>query len=373
MVSFHGRPFLDYLLELLREQGFERVLLLLGYRAEAVVDHFGDGRDFGLEISYDVTDPDDLTSKRVRSAAALLDETFLLLYCDNYWPLPFHDIWRSYLEGGAPVQVTVYANDDGYTRDNVQVDDDGSVVTFDPTRATPGLAGVEIGFALIARDHVLPLLRDDLSFEGAVYRALAERRALRAYRTSHRYYSVGDHRRLEATRIFLERRPAILLDRDGVLNARPPRAEYVTKPDEVRWLPGALEGLQVFAEAGWRVVVLSNQAGIGRGLVTTAEVDAVNERMRRDAEAAGGRIDAFYYCPHHWDDGCACRKPRPGLLFAAQRDHHLDLTRTTFIGDDERDAEAAVAAGALPLLLREGDSLLDVSRTLVREREGAAA
>jgi D-glycero-D-manno-heptose 1,7-bisphosphate phosphatase len=107
--------------------------------------------------------------------------------------------------------------------------------------------------------------------------------------------------------------------------------------------------------------------------MSTAEVDAVNERMRRDAAAAGGRIDAFYYCPHDWDEGCDCRKPRPGLLFAAQRDHQLDLTRTTFVGDDERDVEAALAANALPLLLPEGESLLEATRTLVARRDGVAA
>ena len=68
--------------------------------------------------------------------------------------------------------------------------------------------------------------------------------------------------------------------------------------------------------------------------------------MRAEAAAAGGRIDAIYHCPHDWDEGCACRKPRPGMLFQAQRDHHLDLTRTFFVGDDERDGQAAAAAGA---------------------------
>jgi histidinol-phosphate phosphatase family protein len=89
------------------------------------------------------------------------------------------------------------------------------------------------------------------------------------------------------------------------------------------------------------------------------------EKYIAEAEAAGGRIDAFYYCPHGWDEGCACRKPRPGLLFQAQRDFHLDLTRTTFVGDDERDEAAALAAGCRPALVAEDVGLLEVTRALL--------
>ncbi len=168
------------------------------------------------------------------------------------------------------------------------------------------------------------------------------------------------------------RRRAVFLDRDGVLNERPPRAEYVTRPDDVRWLPGAREALRRFTEAGWRVVVVSNQAGVGRGVMSEDDVRAVNEQLKRDAEQHGGRIDAFYYCPHDWDAGCDCRKPRPGMLFRAQRDFHLNLNRTVFIGDDDRDAEAALAAGCRPLLVSDDVPLLDLADELLsRELEVA--
>jgi D-glycero-D-manno-heptose 1,7-bisphosphate phosphatase len=366
MVPFHGKPFLGHVVDMLRDQGFERVLLLLGYLPEVIIDHFGDGSAYGVSVEYDVTDPDDLTAHRVAHARASLDETFLLLYCDNYWPMRFDDMWARYLESGAPAQITVYANHDGYSRSSVIVGDDGFVEVFDRGRTTPGLQGVEISYALLDRDTVLPLLpaHQEL-FEQAVYPPLAERHQLSAYWSEHRYYSVGGHARLPLTEAFLARTPTVILDRDGVLNERPPRAEYVRRPEDVRWLPGSLEALRLFREAGWRVLVVSNQAGVGRGVMTDEDVRAVNDRLRADAEAAGGRIDAFYYCPHDWDDGCACRKPAPGMLFAAQRDHHLDLTRTPFLGDDERDAQAADAAGAPSALVGDGTSLLDLTRRLL--------
>src|ERR1700740_3583149 len=87
MIEFHGRPFLAYLIEMLRDEGFERVMLLLRYRASVIMDYFGDGRDFGIGISYSVSPPEDLTVRRVQLARDQIESRFLLLYCDNYWPI----------------------------------------------------------------------------------------------------------------------------------------------------------------------------------------------------------------------------------------------------------------------------------------------
>ena len=369
MVEFHGRPFLEYLVEMLREQGFERVLMLLGYLPHVIIDHFGDGGRLGVRIEYDVTDPDDLTAFRVQHAQERIDDTFLLMYCDNYWPMRFDDMWAAYLASGAPAQVTVYGNADGFSRDSVIVGADGFVEVFDRDRTTPGLKGVEISYAILDKAAVLPLLPEDRQelFEVAVYPPLARRRRLHAYWSEHPYYSVGGLDRLARTERFLARRPAVLLDRDGVLNERLPRAEYVRRPEDFRWLPGAREALARFAAAGYRVIVVSNQAGIGRGLMSEADLGAVHDRMRAEAAAAGGRIDAIYHCPHDWDAGCACRKPRPGMLFQAQRDFDLDLTRTPFFGDDPRDAEAARAAGCPFVPVDDGRTLARAAAELLAD------
>jgi D-glycero-D-manno-heptose 1,7-bisphosphate phosphatase len=366
MVPFHGKPFMGYTVDMLREQGFESVLMLLGYLPEVVMDHFGEGSDYGVEIDYDVLSADDLTAYRIQHAADRIDDTFLLLYCDNYWPMRFDDLWSSWVESGAPAQITVYSNRDGYTRDSVIVGENGFVEVFDRGRTTPNLKGVEISYALLDKATVLPLLPDHQElFEQAVYPALTARGELHAYWTEHRYYSVGDHRRLPLTEEFMARRPTIILDRDGVLNVRPPRAQYVCTPEEFRWLPGSLEALAMYKEAGWKVLVVSNQPGIARGYMTEADLEAVHERMLLETREAGGEIETIYYCPHGWDEGCFCRKPQPGMLFDAQREHHLDLTRTTFIGDDERDGEAADAAGCGFLMVDEENSLLDRTRRIL--------
>ncbi|MGH7340452.1 MAG: HAD-IIIA family hydrolase, partial [Candidatus Rokuibacteriota bacterium] len=243
----------------------------------------------------------------------------------------------------------------------------------DKSCTSPGLQGVEISYALMTRS-VLDLLTDDsVPFEVAVYPRLAERRQLLGHVTDHRYYSIGSHRRLPLTEAFFQRHPTVILDRDGVLNKRPPRAEYVKTWAEFEWLPGAREALRLFHEAGYRVIVVSNQAGIARGAMTEASLIEIHERMKAEAAAGGGRIDAIYVCPHNWDAGCECRKPKPGLLFQAQREHHLDLSRAWFVGDDERDGQAADAAGCPCVLLGEGEPLVDVALTLINKPSQAGA
>jgi D-glycero-D-manno-heptose 1,7-bisphosphate phosphatase len=167
------------------------------------------------------------------------------------------------------------------------------------------------------------------------------------------------------TEAFFRRRPAVVLDRDGVLNKRPPKAQYVRSWNEFEWLPGAKEALRLLKENGYRVIIVSNQAGIGRGAMTETDLQDIHERMQQDAKESGGHIDAIYYCPHGWDDGCECRKPKPGLLFQAQHDLNLDLSRTVFIGDDERDAWAADAAGCGSILVSEKTPLLEIAKKLI--------
>jgi D-glycero-D-manno-heptose 1,7-bisphosphate phosphatase len=342
LIPFHGRPFLDHVIELLGDQGFESVLLLLGWKPELFAERLGDGSRWGLSIDYRVTPPEALTARRVLDAVDVLDDNFLLLYCDNYWPMRFARVWEQYQRAGQPCQVVVYANRDQYTRSSVIVDD-GLVTRFDRDRVAPGLSGVEISYAIIDKATAVPLLEQhpEELFEVAVYQPLAERGQLGAYWSEHRYYSVGSMRRLPLTHRFLSRHPTVILDRDGVLNERPARAEYVTHPRDFRWIDGSLEALRSLNEAGWRTVVVSNQAGIARGHMTDTDLAEITGYMMYTAARAGGRIDGFYACPHGWDDGCLCRKPLPGMLAQAQRDFDLDLTRTFFIGDDERDLEAA--------------------------------
>lgn len=365
MIPFYGKPFLEYLLEQLKHQGIKKVLLLLGYMPYKICDYFGGGGTLGLQIEYSITDVGDETGRRIKLARDKLDSCFLLMYCDNYWPMTITKMWEQFVSSEAIAQITAYSNKDHYTRNNMQVNRQGLVMCYDKNRRANNLNCVEIGYALMQKEVVDFIPDGNVNFEKTVYPVLVEKGKLFAYRTDHRYYSIGSHERLPLTNLFFRRRPAIILDRDGVLNKKPPKAHYVKKWNEFQWLPGAIEAIRLLKSGGYVVIIVTNQAGIARGMMTESDLASIHRQMKAELAQYGASIDAIYYCPHGWDDGCECRKPKPGMLFQAQRDFHLDLSRTFFIGDDERDEQAGEAAGCPTLLVAPNISLLHLVKNRV--------
>ncbi len=155
-------------------------------------------------------------------------------------------------------------------------------------------------------------------------------------------------------------RPAIFLDRDGVINEN--RDDYVKSWAEFVFLPGVLEALRRLAESRFAVVVISNQSAVGRKRMDAAALEEINQRMRHEIARAGGRIDGVFYCPHHPAEACSCRKPRPGLLQQAAASLGLDLGRSFLVGDAQSDVEAALNAGCRPVLVLTGRGSEQVTR-----------
>ena len=144
----------------------------------------------------------------------------------------------------------------------------------------------------------------------------------------------------------------VILDRDGVINHD--SASYIKSPAEWKPIPGSLEAIALLNQAGYRVLVATNQSGVGRGLFDMATLNAIHDKMHRALGLAGGRIDGIFYCPHAQDAGCNCRKPKPGLLEEIGRRFGVSLEGVPFIGDSLRDIEAALAVGAQPVLVLTG-------------------
>jgi D-glycero-D-manno-heptose 1,7-bisphosphate phosphatase len=159
--------------------------------------------------------------------------------------------------------------------------------------------------------------------------------------------------------------PLVVLDRDGVINAD--SKAYIKSPEEWRPLPGSLEAIAALTAAGWRVAVASNQSGVARGLFDSATLAAINAKMEAAVRAAGGELAAIFFCPHGPDDGCACRKPKPGLLYMVAERFGVDLRNVPVIGDSARDLAAAEAVGARPILVLTGNGPETLAK---RTREG---
>ncbi len=144
----------------------------------------------------------------------------------------------------------------------------------------------------------------------------------------------------------------VILDRDGVINRD--SEQYIKSPDEWQPIAGSLEAIARFTQAGFRVVVATNQSGLERGLFDMATLNAMHDKMHKAVNQLGGRIDAVFFCPHAQDAGCACRKPQPGMLVEIAERFNVAIEGMPAIGDSLRDLQAASAAGARPILVLTG-------------------
>jgi D-glycero-D-manno-heptose 1,7-bisphosphate phosphatase len=145
----------------------------------------------------------------------------------------------------------------------------------------------------------------------------------------------------------------VILDRDGTINLD--SEDYIKSPAEWQPIKGSLEAIARLIQADYRVVVATNQSGIGRGLFDTQALFAIHDKLQRALSQVGGRVDAFFFCPHRADEGCRCRKPQPGMLLEVARRFNVAIEDVSMVGDSRKDVEAAAAAGARPVLVLTGN------------------
>ena len=160
----------------------------------------------------------------------------------------------------------------------------------------------------------------------------------------------------------------VFLDRDGVIN-RNRDNDYVKSWREFEFLPNALEAIRLLTDAGYQLIIVTNQSCINKGILSASALNDIHRKMVAEIESAGGRIRAIYYCPHRDDENCACRKPEPGMLVQAASEHEIDVDDTYLIGDLSRDIQAGNQFGAYSLLVLTGNGC---NANLVEEANVAA-
>ena len=345
MIMFQRRPFLAYIVDQLKANGITEIVMLVGYLHEKIEKYFGNGKKFGIKIKYSYSTVEADTGLRLKNAEKLIDETFLLLYADNYWPLDLKELVARFEASGKPALVTVYANQDGYTNNNIYVDHDGKVLRYDRSRKNGDLNGVDIGFFILNRQILEMLPEGNSSFEDQVLPLLIKRGDLTGYLTDKRYYGLSNLKRLPEIKLFLKPKKTVFLDRDGIINVKPPKAHYVTRWEDFQFLPGVKKGLAKLVRKGFELYLITNQPGVARKLLTQKDLNIIHKKMLRELKKSSIRIKKIYTCIHGWDEGCKCRKPEPGLLLRAALENKINLSESYFIGDDERDVLAGKRAG----------------------------
>jgi histidinol-phosphate phosphatase family protein len=379
LVPLHGRPILDYQLDLCRENGFRRVLLLVHYGHEAIRTHAGDGERYGISIDYALETTPRGTAGALRDALPRLAETFLVLYGDTYLDVDLRRMRDAHDASGADATLFVHPNDHPNDSDLVEIDEAGFVTALHPY---PHPEGTEYENLVNAALYVMRRAGLDqlISPEGKADLAkhlfplmMGAGNRLFGYVSPEYIKDVGTPDRLDRVAVDIAAgvpdrlssrglRSAVFLDRDGTLNKE---VEYISRPDQLAILPGVSEALQRVNRSGRLAVVVTNQSVVARGDVTLAGLKTIHTRLSHLLGAGHAYVDRIYLCPHHPDRGfpgevdelkgvCTCRKPATGMVDDACHELQIDRRTSWFVGDTTVDMETGRRAGLRTILVRTG-------------------
>ena len=359
MVDVNGKPFLAHLLSTLANHGVSNVLVLTGYLGHKIQAYFGDSYA-GLNLSYAQEDPKLSPGERILAAASLIDDEFLLLYGDNFVQFNLNALKEIQQREQSDIVWTIHEKSPG----NISLTESGNVISYSETRIQEAGKFVELGFSLISKGGLLDALKKSSGDLGQAFEHIAKAARSAALVVQHPYWSVSDPDRLALARIALGERKIVILDRDGVINVKPNRGEYVSEWSDFIKIRSTWEALSKLGALGFEFIIITNQAGINRGMVRQTQLDNIHAEMIKALEDVGARVLGVYVCPHHWDENCDCRKPKAGLFYQAARDHLLMLDRVIYVGDDPTDEIAALSCGAAPVMLNGNPTIFQKSESV---------
>ncbi len=384
LVPIGGKPILQHHLELAVASGIEAVTIFAGHLAGDVEAFVGKGSNFGLSVRVVVENEPLGTAGAVVNSLDLLPEHFFALYGDVMLAEDLRGIAKMHLARDADFTMLVHPNDHPLDSDLLEIEADDRVTAIHTYPHPPDACYrnlVNAALYVIRRDALRPwaaaagkidfvkdIASDVISNGGRVF----------AYRLSQYIKDMGTPERLQQVesdyrsgRITLKKagakNAAIFLDRDGTLNIE---KGHLRKPDELELLPNVGDTLRSLRQAGYRLVIITNQSVIARGEASEADVAAIHRRLEWELGKSGAFVDAIYVCPHHPDRGfpgersdlkivCDCRKPAIGLIERASLDLQINIASSWLIGDQARDIEAAQRAGVRSVLVLTGKAGVD--------------
>ncbi len=396
MLEISGYPILYHQMMNLKKNGITDITVIIGHLGNVIKDYFGDGKQFGLNISYVEEDP----QKPLGTAGSLyflkdkLKENFVFLLADVFIDIDFEKMEQYHIANNADVTLLTHPNGHPFDSDLV-VEEGGVVKAFDyksNDRTTYNYKNLVNAGVMIFSPSVFKYLTElrKYNYEKDIIVPLINEGKVVSYKSSEYAKDMGTperYRRVQEdynsgicdAKNLAYKQKAIFLDRDGTIN------EYVgflRKEEDFRLIPGVSEAIKKINNSGYLAIVVTNQPVIARGEVTEEELEEIHKKMETLLGLDGAYIDDIYYCPHHPDKGfegeipelkieCDCRKPKTGMLEKAAREHNIDLSSSIMIGDSTLDIKMAENAGMQSVLLKTGqkgeDGKYDVSPTLIAE------
>jgi D,D-heptose 1,7-bisphosphate phosphatase len=370
LIAVGGKPFILYLIENLHRFGFDEIVVLAGPFADIYRESLRSVAVSGAKLTIVEEDRPADTAGALAVAAPHLRPRFLLLNGDSYFDFNWLDLAARRQRGRWLARLALRRVPDAGRYGAVELA--GARVTRFSEKGLAGPGLINAGLYWMKRAILDEIGETPLSLERTLLPRLVERGLVAGVVHDGRFVDIGMPEDLaEADQLMpqWQRRPAVFLDRDGVINRD---TGYIYRKEDFVWCEGAREGIRRLNDCGYFVFVVTNQAGIARGLYRPADVERLHRWINRELGRIGAHIDRFYFCPHHPTDGsgeyrqvCQCRKPAPGMLLQAMREWPVDRTGSIMIGDKASDMEAAVAAGIAGMLVREGDSLDAIAAKLI--------
>lgn len=357
-----GHPFIDYLLWNIARHGIRRVVLATGRLHEAIEAYVGDGSAFGLEALFSrETEPLGTGGAAALAASLLTGDEALVLNGDSLIDCNYLDLALFRRSVGAEVALALREVGDAARFGAVEIGDDGLIRALEEKGVDgPALVNAGAYVATVQWLSELPARRSSLETETFPALSASGRLAGRPYGGF--FVDIGVPEALAAAQRSVpmwRRKPCVFLDRDGVVNED---LHNVHRIEDFHWMPGMPDAIKLLNDSGRLVVVITNQAGIGRGYYTEQEFAAFTAWIDGRLASVGAHVDATYFCPHHptaakgsYLRDCDCRKPAPGMLVQAIAEWAPDMERSVMIGDKPSDMEAAAAAGVRGLLYEGGD------------------
>tara|TARA_Y100000389_G_scaffold73483_1_gene70114 strand:+ start:2438 stop:3607 length:1170 start_codon:yes stop_codon:yes gene_type:complete len=337
LIDIAGYPFIFRLIDSLKKKmNLEEVVLLTGYLSDSF-ENFKDQyeKELNIKITINEAPVQYETFLRLKQAEMLLDQKFLLLYGDNFWDGDLEQHFK--LSNQFEIVTSAYRIKNNTEDGNIMATEDKFKYK---AKRSSDLNLLDFGYMIVNKKPLESLFRKvnkNTSFSSIALVNLD----LGIVTTDIRHKSIGSLDKLENTRKYLSRKKIILLDRDGVLNNRAAKADYIKSPEEFVWKDNVLSTLKKLYKKKYRFFIISNQPGIARNKMTMDNLEKINSLIKKNAADYGFDFEEIVYCIHGWNDDCFCRKPNPGMFLYLQNKYNIQFSQHYYLGDEERDYKAS--------------------------------
>ena len=379
MVPVDGKPLLEYQVEKLKAYGIKKIVMIVGHLGEKIVDHFKDGKNFGVEIDY-IFEKEPLgTAGAFYYLKDKIDaKDFMLVFGDVFFDMDFDRMEDFHFKNSALTTLLAHPNGHPYDSDLIRMDDKGRVIGFDSKHNVRDYwydNMVNAGMYIINR-KLLDLVKEPVKtdFEKDILANQVKLGAnIYAYHTPEYVKDVGTVDRINATveelksgliqsKNLKNKQRAIFIDRDGTINIS---KGFISKADDLELIPGSIEAIKAINKSGALAIVITNQPVIARGECSFEELHNIHNKLKTLLGEKGAFVDDIFYCPHHPDKGfedevpelkfdCECRKPKTGMIDEAVKKYNIDLSKSYMVGDSTMDLETARNAGVKSVLVDTG-------------------